>query len=135
MHSEDAIGVNGVNGTNGVNGAKSATNGTAAHHPLDPLTASEIETAVDLVRKEHGNLFFNTVTIQEPRKKDMLAWIADPAHAPRPPRIADVVVLEKGGKTYEGLVDLDKNVIADWSTIEGEQPLVRITKTEFLWLS
>ena len=113
------------NGINGVNGVQASANGSKhGHHPLDPLTKPEIEVAVELVRKDHGNIFFNTVTLQEPRKAAMLTWLADPDHATRPPRIADVVVLGKGGKVFEGLVDLDREAITEWKAVEEEQPLV-----------
>ena len=127
MHDAKANGVNGdhgANGVNGTNGVKASVNGASSHHPLDPLTGSEIESAVDLVRKEHGNLFFNAVTIQEPRKADMLAWLEDPEHKARPARVADVVCLNKGGKVLEGLVDLDVQKVTRWDSIDDEQPLV-----------
>ena len=113
--------------TNGVNGAesKSVTNGSApSSHPFDPLTPPEIEAAVELVRKEHGNLFFNIVTLQEPRKAEMMAWLKDAEKSPRPPRAADVVALGKDGQVYEGIVDLDKKSIAHWTFVKEEQPLV-----------
>ena len=93
-------------------------------HPFDPLTAAEIETAVGLVNKEHGPLAYNAVTLQEPRKQAMQAWLADPEHTQKLHRIADVVAIKKGGAVYEGLVDLDEQKILNWKTEEGIQPLV-----------
>lgn len=99
--------------------------GTTPHpHPFDPLTAAEIEKAVALVSREHGQLAFNAVTVWEPRKKDMLAWLADPDHSPRPHRVADVVAIRKGGTVYDGMVDLDEQKIIQWESTEGVQPLV-----------
>lgn len=93
-------------------------------HPFDPLSPSEIEHAVTVVRKEHGSLYFNAVTVWEPRKADMLSWLADPDHASRPHRIADVVAIGKGSRVYDGLVDLNKQEIIKWEYTEGVQPLV-----------
>ena len=96
-------------------------------HPFDPLIASEIEKVVALVVKEHGTLAFNAVTIWEPRKADMLAWLADPDHTPRPHRVADVVAIKKGGTVYDGLVDLTEEKIVKWESTEGVQPLVWVS--------
>ena len=94
-------------------------------HPFDPLSGAEIESAVALVRQEHGSLYYNAVTLWEPRKAEMLAWLADPEHTVRPHRVADVVAIGKGSKVYDGLVDLDEQKIVKWEYIEGVQPLVR----------
>ena len=93
-------------------------------HPFDPLAAAEIEKATRLVTKEHGKLAFNAVTLFEPRKKEMLAWLADPEHTKRPPRIADIVAIKKGGVVYDGLVDLEEGKIVRWESNDGVQPLV-----------
>ena len=93
-------------------------------HPFDPLTAAEIEQAVELVRKEHQGLFFNAVTLWEPRKAEMMAWIKDPKHNPRPHRVADCVCIGRGSKVYDGIVDLTEQKIMNWELTEGVQPLV-----------
>ena len=93
-------------------------------HPFDPLTTSEIEKAVSIVRNEYGSLYYNAVTIAEPRKADMLQWLADPDHTVRPHRVADVVAIGKGSKVYDGLVDLEEEKIVRWELTEDVQPLV-----------
>lgn len=96
-------------------------------HPLDPLSPTEIERAVSAVRKEKGDaLFFNAVTLQEPRKKDMLLWFDDSFLNPVPARIADIVAIGKGSKVFDGLVDLSAGVemVIKWEATEGVQPLV-----------
>lgn len=99
--------------------------GTAATpHPFDPLSGLEIETAAQLVRKAHGKVYYNAITLWEPRKKEMMGWLADPGNKPRPRRVADVVVIVPGGKVFEGLVDLGEGVIVKWEGLEGVQPLV-----------
>jgi primary-amine oxidase len=98
--------------------------GTTPPHPFDPLSNAEIETAVSIIRKEHGRLSYNAVTLWEPRKKEMLRWLEDPEHTPRPTRVADVVAIGKGSKVYDGLVDLKEGKIVKWEPVEGVQPLV-----------
>lgn len=93
-------------------------------HPFDPLSASEIENAVAIVRKEHASLYFNAITTLEPRKAEMMAWLADPEHSPRPRRMADVVATGKGSKVYDGLIDLEAEKVIKWETIDGVQPIV-----------
>lgn len=93
-------------------------------HPFDPLSNAEIETAVQIVTSEHGKLHFNAVTLREPAKTVMLQWLADPAHTPRPSRVADVVAIAPGGKVHDGLVDLNGGKLIKWETLDGVQPLV-----------
>lgn len=97
---------------------------TPPPHPFDPLSGAEIENAVKLVRQEHGSLYYNAVTLLEPRKKEMLEWLADPDHTVRPHRVADVVAIGKGSKVYDALVDLDEQKIVSWELMDGVQPLV-----------
>ena len=104
--------------------AMQLTGATPAPHPFDPLSAAEIERATSLVTKDHGTLAFNAVTLLEPRKEQMLAWLANPEHDRRPPRIADVVAIRKGGAVYDGLVDLGEEKILKWESNDGVQPLV-----------
>jgi primary-amine oxidase len=93
-------------------------------HPFDPLTEAEIEQAVAIVNKEHSGLFFNAVTLWEPRKAEMMAWLQDPQTAPRPHRVADVVTIGRGSKVYDGIVDLTEGKIVSWELTEGVQPFV-----------
>lgn len=93
-------------------------------HPFDPLSESEIERAVAIIRKEHSNVFFNTVTLWEPRKLEMMQWLKDGDNSPRPHRVADVVCVGRGSKVYDGIVDLTEGKIVSWQQMEGVQPLV-----------
>lgn len=93
-------------------------------HPFDPLSEAEIEQAVAIIRKKHSNVFFNAVTLWEPRKAEMMKWIKDPKNTQRPNRIADVVCIGKGSKVYDGIVDLTEGKIVNWQMTEGVQPLV-----------
>ena len=93
-------------------------------HPFDPLTESEIAKAVSIVKKEHSGLHFNAVTLWEPRKKEMQAYLADPKHTQKPHRVADCVCIGRGSKVYDGLVDLDEGKIIQWELTDGVQPLI-----------
>ncbi|KAF4551371.1 Copper amine oxidase-like protein 3 [Elsinoe fawcettii] len=93
-------------------------------HPLDPLSAGEIKKAVEIISTTHRGLFYNAVTLQEPPKAEMLAYLADPKNTPRPARIADVVAIGRGSKVYDGLVDLETGTILQWELTDGVQPLI-----------
>lgn len=93
-------------------------------HPFDPLSTTEIDTAAALVREKHAPVNFNGITLREPRKAQMLAWLADPENVPRPPREADIVCIAPGGKVFEGIVDLDRKELVSWKHIEGVQPII-----------
>ncbi|KAJ0159736.1 Peroxisomal primary amine oxidase, partial [Colletotrichum tanaceti] len=92
-------------------------------HPLDPLSSAEIQKAIAVVKAAHGNVFFNVVSLHEPRKAELTRWLASPATTPLPSRIADVVVIAKGGKVYDGLVDIASGAITKWELMEGVQPI------------
>ncbi|KAI0201647.1 peroxisomal copper amine oxidase [Astrocystis sublimbata] len=92
-------------------------------HPLDPLSNKEIQYAIDIVTKAHGKLFFNVVSLHEPRKAEFSRWIENPSGA-RPARIADIVVIAPGGKVYDGLVDIASGSITKWELLDGLQPII-----------
>lgn len=96
----------------------------AQPHPFDPLSSEEIAAAVAIVRQTHSDVFFNAVTLYEPRKQEMLRYVADPDTTPRPHRIADIVAIGRGSKVYDGTVDLDDGKILSWGCTEGVQPLI-----------
>lgn len=100
-------------------------------HPFDPLNTTEIETAVSIIRSAHGKLHYNAVFLWEPRKKEMLKWLADPINTPRPARVADIVAIAPGGKVYDGLVNLNEGKIVKWEQLDGVQPLVRNLPYDF----
>lgn len=99
--------------------------GGSLPHPFDPLSAAEIETAITAVKNTHGECFFNVVSLHEPRKAEMLAWLHDSNASRRPARVADVVVIKRGGQVFDGLVDLSGPKITKWELLEGAQPIVR----------
>ena len=104
--------------------AQHVANKVPSPHPFDPLSEAEIDLVVSILRKEHGSLFYNAVTLKEPPKAQMMKWLADPEQTPRPSRIVDVVVIGKESKAFEGLVNLDEQRVIKWEGLEGVQPLV-----------
>lgn len=95
-------------------------------HPFDPLSEAEIRQAVAVIRKEHSDVFFNAITLWEPRKAEMMKWLKDPDHTPRPHRVADVVCIGRGSKVFDGHVDLNEGKIVSWALTDDVQPLVSL---------
>lgn len=93
-------------------------------YPIDPLSEVEIEKAVAIIRKEHPDLHYNAVTLWEPRKLEMQAWLANPQVNPKPKRRADVVCIGPGSKVYDGIVDLEEEKIISFALTDGVQPLI-----------
>lgn len=98
-------------------------------HPFEPLSPSEISRAVDVIRHEKtlaldGHLAFNAIALREPPKAEMVAYLGSPSTNPRPARIADCVVIGRGSRVYDALVDLSTSSIIKWELTEGVQPLI-----------
>jgi primary-amine oxidase len=99
---------------------------TQPPHPFDPLTTPEIEYVIAIVSQQHSQLRYNAVTLSEPRKKEMLAWLDDPGSAARPKRQAEVVAIDKSFAVYDGIVDLTDGKILLWEKLEDTQPVVSL---------
>lgn len=115
--------------------ASQITGQTEPPYPLDPLSEVEIEKAIAIIRKEHPDLHYNAVTLWEPRKLEMQAWLANPQVNPRPKRKADVVCIGPGSKVYDGIVDLEEERLVSFALTEGVQPLVSFLGLEKMMLS
>ncbi len=106
-----------------------ATASRGARHPLDPLTASEIEEAVAILRagRQLGpRVRFETVVLKEPAK----AAVRDFAEGDVIQRDVFLVVLDNEEEaTYEGVVSLNDGKVTSWKHIPGAQP--RIMFDEF----
>ena len=114
----------------------------AQQHPLDPLTAAEIDTAAGALRSASqfppGGLFA-TLVLKEPLKSAVLAHTPGAAF----PRQAFAVILDrKGNRTFEAIVDLPAARMSSWTEIKGVQPvvleaeyetLVRVVKADTRW--
>jgi primary-amine oxidase len=104
--------------------------GTASQtHPLEPLTAEEIERAVTILRTEQqlpDSMRFSTVELHEPAKEAVLDW---PVAVP--PREAFAILLDRStGTTFEAVVSLDAGEVVEWREVPDVQP--RILAEEFV---
>jgi primary-amine oxidase len=88
-------------------------------HPLDPLTAPEIETVTRVLRdagKSGEHVRFGVIALHEPRKVD----------GARAPRRADVLTYDWGtGNPSEGVVDLTTKRIVEWRDFPAGDPPLR----------
>ena len=93
-------------------------------HPLDPLSAAEIERAWEIVRTERvlgPRVRVIFIMLQEPDKKIVLAH--RPGDAVE--RAAFVVLVDSGpGKTYEAVVSLSGGRVLSWEHVPGAQPAI-----------
>jgi primary-amine oxidase len=101
-----------------------ATPALAQQHPLDPLTAGEIQAAAKVVRAAPGfppDGKFATLVLKEPAKADVLAFAPGAAVA----RQAFAIVLDRAhNKTFEAVADLQTGRLVSWREIKGVQAAV-----------
>ena len=94
---------------------------TTGHHPLDPLTAEEIESASAILREGRGlaeSARFVFITLKEPPKDAVLSY----RDGDEVDRQAHIVVRERAErKTYEGVVSLTAREVRSWREVAGAQ--------------
>ncbi|MGJ5894441.1 tyramine oxidase [Streptomyces sp. V2] len=100
-----------------------------ARHPLEPLTAQEIRTAVDVLKEQHEigpQLRFVMISLREPAKRDL--WEFD---ARTPLERAVFIVLRDLAhrRTYEAVVALNREKVVSFEERVGAQ--TAITEEEF----
>jgi primary-amine oxidase len=104
--------------------ASTSTEAIALPHPLDPLSAAEIERAWQIVQAGRAlgpRVRAIFVMLHEPPKKVVLA------HRPGDlvERAAFVVVIDSAaGKTYEAVVSLSEGRVVSWEHVPGVQPAI-----------
>jgi primary-amine oxidase len=93
-------------------------------HPLDPLTAAEIRTAVRVLRAHPdvpAQALFPVIALNEPPKSEVLAHKAGTAFR----REAAVVVFDRpAGRTVEAIVDLKTRAVTSFRLMPGAQPAI-----------
>jgi primary-amine oxidase len=93
-------------------------------HPLDPLTASEIDVAAKAVMAAPqfpADGKFATIVLEEPAKATVLAHTPGAAFD----RQAFAVILDRRrNRTFEAVVDVKGSRILSWTEIKGVQPAV-----------
>ncbi len=97
---------------------------TAVLHPLDPLSQSEINTSV-AVLKAAGHVDDKTrfvfLTLREPNKPAVLKW------RPGTPVTREAfVIIKQGAQTDEAVVDLSRSALRSWREVKGVQPALLI---------
>jgi primary-amine oxidase len=89
--------------------------GGAAAHPLDPLSATEIETAVAVLRAAgdvDAATRYSQLGLDEPDKREVLAWVpGQPAHRKA------FIVARRDRTVFEGRVDLDGRRVERWQAV------------------
>ena len=102
---------------------------TGGTHSLDPLSPSEIESAVAILRSERKlgeRVRFETVELKEPAKESLLARNGTGT----PGREAFIILLDnETGATHEAVVALTEGRVSSWAHIPGVQP--RLMMDEF----
>jgi primary-amine oxidase len=93
----------------------------APSHPLDPLTADEIRTAVATTRADSRlkEAAFPSIQRHDPPKTDVLAW--QPGQAP--PRVARIQAMV-ANTTYEVLVDVGAGRLLSVTERPGAEPSI-----------
>jgi primary-amine oxidase len=101
-------------------------------HPLDPLTAGEIEIASTLLTGEPrfpAAAKFVTIVLKEPPKNEVLAFTPGAAVA----RHAFAVILDRpANRTFEAVVDVGARRIVSWAEVKGVQPGVMETEYDVM---
>ena len=99
-------------------------------HPLDPLTAAEIEAASGILKRDRGlaeTARFVYVTLKEPSKDAVLSYQSGEAFE----REAHIVLRERAERrTYEAVVSITAGEVRLWREVPGVQPAVMLE--EFL---
>jgi primary-amine oxidase len=99
-----------------------ASAGAGHAHPLDPLTAGEIEQAVAILRRdrEFGPSWrFASIELREPGKDALAAQEAGETA----PREAIVVCWDRSdGRAYRAVVSLTGAAVTAWEDLPGQQP-------------
>jgi primary-amine oxidase len=99
-----------------------ASAGAGQAHPLDPLTAREIQQAVAIVRRDRGvgpSWRFASIELREPGKDVLAALEADQTAT----REAVVVCWDRpDGRAYRAVVSLAGAAVTAWEDLPGQQP-------------
>lgn len=102
----------------------------AQPHPLDPLSAEELQRTVEVLRERDElteTALFPIVTLAEPSKEEVHSFNGDEP----PPRRAFAVILDREqNHVYETVVDLVAGKVQSWKEVKGVQPGVLVEEFE-----
>ena len=93
-------------------------------HPLAPLTAEEVTSAMEILKKEivlGEKVRFPSVTLREPNKEVVLNFKEGQDF----PREIFIIILDnETAKTYEAIVSLNTQTVISYIEVEGVQPSI-----------
>ena len=99
-----------------------------SRHPLDPLTAEEVQSASSILKKEQGldgGHRFVYVMLNEPAKKEVLAW--QPGNGTEIDRQAFLVIRDRPRrKTFEAVVSLSREKVVRWDELTNVQASIML---------
>jgi Cu2+-containing amine oxidase len=103
----------------------------APTHPLDPLSAEELNVAVGVIERDarfpSGGVF-PIVTLQEPTKAEVAAW--SPGNMAFVRRAFANVYSPTTNRTVEVVVDLRTAKVTSWRDRPGVQPAIYLSEYE-----
>src|SRR5689334_14951121 len=95
------------------------------HHPLEPLTAAEVQLAVTVLRdtgKVTKTTRFVSVHLKEP-KKELVHRFTQGERSQAIPREACAVLIDNGTNScYEATLSLTDRKLLSWKHVPGAQP-------------
>lgn len=94
-------------------------------HPLNSLTADEIQQAVEIVKASPDfkpNTRFTEISLREPNKEEVWDFALNGTPV-KQPRKADVIMLD-GKNIIEGVVSLDDKKIESWTPVKDAHGMV-----------
>jgi primary-amine oxidase len=100
----------------------------AAAHPLDPLSADEIASAVAILHAAGlatTDTRFPLIGLDEPAKTTVLGW-----QPGRPVSRSAFVVARRDRTVYEGVVDLAARAVTRWRAVRGVQTSILAEEVE-----
>jgi primary-amine oxidase len=102
------------------------------NHPLDPLNATEITIAADVLKsfKEFPkDAVFSTIVLREPPKQDVLNLTEG---SPFVREAWGIVFDPSRNETFEAVVDIATQTVASWTKVPGVQPLVFVNEYDIV---
>jgi primary-amine oxidase len=95
-------------------------------HPLDALSADEIERAASIVRRERdsSDLLFSTITLREPDK----AVVASYRHGDPVDREVQCVIVDGGDSVAEAVVSVTADELRSWRSVANARPPLLFTE-------
>lgn len=99
---------------------------TLAQHPLDPLSPTEINAAIAILKEQRSltpNFRFVSVLLNEPLKETVRNF--KPGDAIE--REVFIILLDNAeAQTYEAIVSLNQETVLSWTRIPGVQPPIML---------